>query len=103
MTNPFIAALRVSQTTDPRWAFYRQLRRDEFAAKKFRELGSIGYAELYEGFAEQTRLELAALDRMEQRIAALDAKLCGAGEDDAEVTRSAIAFGGPLPSGRDAA
>jgi len=101
MTNPFIAALRVSQTTDPRWAFYRQLRRDEFAAKKFRELGSIGYAELYEGFAEQTWLEIEALDRMEQRIAALDAKLSGL--DDPEITASAIAFGGPLPTTGEAA
>jgi hypothetical protein len=77
MTNPFIIALRVSGTTDPRWALYREMRRNEVAAKRFRELGQIGYADLYDGYVEQTRLEIEALERMEERIAALDAELAG--------------------------
>jgi hypothetical protein len=97
MTNPYIAALRVSASSDQRWGFFRELRRYEVAAKGFREAGFIGLAGLFDGYAEQTRLEIEALAKVDQRIAALDAKLCGACEDDPDATASAIAFGGPLP------
>ena len=93
MTNPYIAALRISQTHDQRWGFFRELRRYERAEARFRELGQIGYADLFAGYAEQTRLEIEALEKVDQRIAALDD----------EITASAIAFGGPLPTGRTAA
>lgn len=101
--NPFIAHLRVSDAgPDERYWLTRELRRYELAAKRFAEADIIAYAELFSGYAEQTRLEIEALDRVDQRIAALDAKLCGAGEDD-DVTASAIAFGGPLPTYPEAA
>ena len=75
-------------------------------ASRFREAGIIAYAELFDGYVEQTRLEIEALDKMEQRISRLDAKLsggCRPCEDDAAVTASAIAFGGPLPRSGEAA
>lgn len=109
--NPYIIALRTSPSTDQRWGFFRELRRYEFAAKRFREAGIMSFAELFDGYAEQTRMEIEALAKSDERIAALDAKLsrrfC---EDDAEVTASAIdrsaladpRFGGPLPVGRAA-
>jgi transposase len=75
MSNPYIIALRVSGTTDPRWPLYRELRRYEVGAKGFRDAGFTGLAELFDGYVEQTRLEIEALDRVEQRIADLDAKL----------------------------
>jgi hypothetical protein len=80
MTNPWIIALRASGSDNRPW-ITRELRRNEFAGQRFREAGIIAYAELFEGYAEQNRLELEALDKMEQRVAELDAKLTGgAGE-----------------------
>lgn len=93
MSNPYITALRASGSPDQRWGFYRELRRYEVAERRFRELGQIGYADLFAGYAEQTRLEIEALAKVDERIAELDD----------EITASAIAFGGPLPNGRDAA
>lgn len=80
MTNPYITALRVSGTADPRWPLYRELRRYEFAARRFREAGIDAYAELFDGYVEQTRMEIEALDKVDQRIAALDAKLSCQGD-----------------------
>lgn len=80
-TNPYITALRVSGSTDQRWGFYREMRRYEIAGRRFRELGSDAFADLFDGYAEQTRLEIEALAKVEQRIADLDVTLFGAGED----------------------
>jgi transposase len=88
MTNPYITALRVSGAADPRWPLYRELRRYEVGAKGFRDAGFTGLAELFAGYVEQTRLEIEALAKVDQRIADLDDEL---------VTASAIDFGGPLP------
>ncbi len=78
MTSPFIAALRVSEAgSDERFWITRELRRYEVAAKRFREAGISAYADLFDGFAEQSRLEIAALEKADQRITELDTKLCG--------------------------
>lgn len=76
MTNPHIIALRVSGSHDV-FFLHREWRRNQVAAQRFRELGQIGYADLYDGYAEQTRLEIEALAKVDQRIAELDAKLAG--------------------------
>lgn len=82
-TNPYIAALRISHSHDQRWGFFRELRRYERAEARFRELGQIGFADLFAGYAEQTRLEIAALEMADQRIAELDEKLSGESGRDA--------------------
>jgi hypothetical protein len=75
-TLPYIAALRASGSHET-YFLHRELRRTEVAAKRFRDLGQFGYAELFDGYAEQTRLEIEALAKVDQRIAALDATLRG--------------------------
>jgi hypothetical protein len=55
----------------------REQRRYEFMAAKLREAGSDRYAELCDNWAEQARLEVAKLAEVEERIAALDARLKG--------------------------
>jgi hypothetical protein len=77
MSNPYIIALRTSGQTDERYWITRERRRYELASKRFREAGLVAFADLFDGYAEQNRLELEALDRVEQRLAALDAKLSG--------------------------
>lgn len=75
MTNPFIAALRVSDAgPDERYWLTRELRRYEVAARRFREAGIVAFADLFAGYAEQARLEIEALAKVEQRLADLDAK-----------------------------
>jgi hypothetical protein len=76
MTNPYIVHLRASGS-DAIFFLHREMRRNEVAGKVLREAGRIAYAELFEGYAEQNRLEIAALDKMDQRIADLDATLSG--------------------------
>jgi hypothetical protein len=90
MTNPYICSRRASslETIFPEI----DARRWEWAAAIFAELGRPMAAERALAFAEEYRL---TADR-----------LSGAtpiGEDVAEATASAIAFGGPLPTGRTAA
>lgn len=82
MTNPFIAHLRVSDAgPDERYWLTRELRRYELAAKRFREAGIAAYADLFDGYAEQARLEIEALAIADQRLADLDATLSGAAPD----------------------
>ena len=82
MTNPFIAALRVSDAgPDERYWLTRELRRYELAAKRFREAGIAAYADLFAGYADQARLEIEALAIADQRLADLDATLSGAAPD----------------------
>jgi transposase len=73
---PYIAQLRASGSYETHF-LHRELRRNQLAGKVLREAGRIAYAELFEGYAEQNRLEIAALAQVEERIAALDAKLSG--------------------------
>jgi hypothetical protein len=56
---------------------WREMRRYEFAAEKMREAGLRAYADLYDGFAEQARMEILALAKVDDRIGTLDAKLAG--------------------------
>lgn len=108
-TNPYISYLRASGSHET-FFLHREMRRSEVAAKRFREAGLLAYADLYDGYAEQTRLEIEALDKVEQRMAELDATLAAKRDaatkliafaartdEDAEATRAAI--GVPVCSG----
>jgi hypothetical protein len=72
MTNPYIAHLRAAGSHDT-FYIHRELRRYELASKRFRDCGLYAYAELFDGYAEQTRLEIEALAQVDDRIAAFDA------------------------------
>jgi hypothetical protein len=85
-TNPFITHLRASGSHET-YFLHREMRRYEVGGKRFREAGLLAYADQFDGYAEQTRLEIEALAKVDQRMADLDD----------EITRSAIDFGGPLP------
>jgi hypothetical protein len=79
MTNAYITHLRAAGSHET-YFLHREMRRTEVAAKKFRDIGLIEYADLFAGYAEQTRLEIEALAKVEQRLAALDAIGSSAGE-----------------------
>jgi transposase len=84
-TLPYIAHLRSSGSHET-YFLHRELRRYEAGAARFREAGIVPFADLFDGYAEQARLEIAALAKVEQRIAALDATLRGdeaVGQEDA--------------------
>jgi len=76
MTNSYIIALRASGSREHVF-IHRELRRYEVAAARFREAGLLAYAGLYDGYAQQARLEIEALAKVDQRIADLDATLRG--------------------------
>jgi transposase len=76
MTNSYIIALRASGSREHVF-IHRELRRYEVAAARFREAGLLAYAGLYDGYAQQARLEIEALAKVDQRIADLDAELRG--------------------------
>lgn len=63
--------------TDEHFFLWRDMRRNEYMAEKWREAGKDAYADLCDRWAEQARLEIAALEEVERRIAALDRKLKG--------------------------
>lgn len=58
---------------------WRDMRRNEYMAEKWREVGKDAYADLCDRWAEQARLEIAALEEVDRHIAALDRKLKSGG------------------------
>jgi hypothetical protein len=65
--------------TDEHFWIWREQRRYEFMAAKLREAERHAYADLCDRWAEQARLEIAALEEVDRRIAALDRKLKSGG------------------------
>ncbi len=88
-TNPYMIERRASSFEE---IFPRiDARRWEWASRIMAEAGMPSAAELAAEFAAEHRM---LADRLSGAAA------IGACEDDAEVTASAVAFGGPLPTGR---
>lgn len=66
-----------SRPTGEHFPIWREQRRYEYMAAKWREVGNDAYADLCDRWAEQARLEILALEASDRRIAALDRKLKG--------------------------
>lgn len=92
MTNAYIIERRAFDPADCQAMFHRlDASKWAWAGEVFLELGRPSAAERCFSFAQE---HLLTADRLSGAAA------IGAAEDDAEITRDAIAFGGPLPTGR---